>query len=221
MQVHTMASNPKTPTRSRISAIRRWLGSGEGLGLVGVLVVVGCLILALELDGSGNLLYEADEYLVWLLLLVALGAAAEGGYWLGRRAKAHTGEGAQAAKDHTQEIQTAVFAVLGLLLAFTYSMAISRFDDRKQALTVETTAIQTAYLRTDLLPAPLQTTETALLRQYVDLRLASARPDWYLDTHLRDQTHALQQQMWAPAAAAAKQDRNRTPFSSSLSRSTR
>jgi hypothetical protein len=96
--------------------------------------------------------------------------------------------------------------VLGLLLAFTYSMAISRFDDRKQALTAEVASIQTAYLRTQVLPAELQATEANLLRQYVDVRLASARPDWYLDARLRTQTRTLQQQMWSPAAAAAKQD---------------
>jgi hypothetical protein len=164
------------------------------------------LLLALVFDASGNLLYQLNEYVVWLLLLALLAAITEAGYWLGRRAKARLGDTASKADDHTREVQTALFAVLGLLLAFTYSMAVSRFDDRKQALTAETTTIQTAYLRTQLLPAPLQTTEAALLRQYVDLRLASARPDWYLDTGLKNQTHALQQQMWTPAAEAAKQD---------------
>jgi hypothetical protein len=173
---------------------------------VGVLLVGGCLLLALVLDSNGDHLYEANEYVVWLLMLVVLGVATEAGYWLGRRAKAQTGEGTKVTSDHTQEVQTALFAVLGLLLAFTYSMAVSRFDDRKQALVAETTSIQTAYLRTQLLPAPLQTTEATLLRQYVDMRLASATPDWYHNTRLREQTHTLQQQMWAPAAAAAKQD---------------
>jgi hypothetical protein len=157
--------SPQTPAYPRLSAVRRWLGSGEGLGLVGVLLVGGCLLLALVLDSNGDHLYEANEYVVWLLMLVVLGVATEAGYWLGRRAKAQTGEGTKVTSDHTQEVQTALFAVLGLLLAFTYSMAVSRFDDRKQALVAETTSIQTAYLRTQLLPAPLQTTEATLLRQ--------------------------------------------------------
>ena len=207
--VHVLECAVTTPQRStqpRFSAARRWLGSGEGLGLVGVVLVGGCLLLALVLDANGDHLYEVNEYVVWFLMLIVLGAVTEAGYWLGRRAKAQMADAAPAADDHTREVQTAVFAVLGLLLAFTYAMAVSRFDDRKQALTAETTAIQTAYLRTQLLPAPLQATEAALLRQFVDLRLASARPDWNLDTRLRQQTQALQQQMWTPAAAAAKQD---------------
>ena len=201
-----MTRSPHTSPQPRIAALRKWMGTGEGLGLLGVLILAGCLLLALVFDASGNLLYQLNEYVVWLLLLVLLAAVTEAGYWLGRRAKTRLGEDASASDDHTREVQTALFAVLGLLLAFTYSMAVSRFDDRKQALTAETTAIQTAYLRTQLLPAPLQTTEAALLRQYVDLRLASARPNWYLDGGLKNQTHALQQQMWTPAAEAAKQD---------------
>jgi hypothetical protein len=201
-----VSTNPPTPTQSKISSVRRWLGSGEGLALLSVLILAVCLLIALALDASGNFLYQVNEYVVWFLLLAALAAVTESGYWLGRRAKARLRDDAAASDDHTREVQTALFAVLGLLLAFTYSMAISRFDDRKQALTAETTTIQTAYLRTQLLPAPLQTTEAALLRQYVDVRLASARPDWYLDTGLKNQTHALQQQMWTPAAEAAKED---------------
>jgi hypothetical protein len=201
-----MTSSPPTPSRPRIAALREWLGSGEGLGLLGVLILAGGLLLALVLDANGDHLYQLNEYVVWLLLLMVLAAITEAGYWLGRRAKARLGDEAVASDDHTREVQTALFAVLGLLLAFTYSMAVSRFDDRKQALTAETTAIQTAYLRTQLLPTALQTSEAALLRHYVDLRLASARPDWYRDAILKNQTHALQQQMWAPAAEAAKQD---------------
>jgi hypothetical protein len=201
-----MTNGPQSPPEPRVAAPRWWLDSEEGLGLLGVLILAGCLLLALVLDANGNFLYEVNEYVVWLLLLALLAAITEAGYRLGRRAKARHGDEAAASDDHTREVQTALFAVLGLLLAFTYSMAISRFDDRKQALTAEATSIQTAYLRTQLLPAPLQTTEAALLRQYVDLRLASARPDWYRDTGLKNQTHALQQQMWTPAAEASKQD---------------
>ena len=144
--------------------------------------------------------------LEWFLTLAALGVAVEAGYWLGRRAKAQSPTTAEATQEHTQGVETAVFAVLGLLLAFTYSMAISRFDDRRVALTHEVSAIEIAYERTQVLPTELQTTEAALLRQYVDARLASARPNWYLDTALKAKTHALQEQMWSPVAAAAKQD---------------
>ena len=198
--------HPQTPSQTTVSGWWRRLGAGEWLGLAWLLLLGGFFVLALALDSSGDFLYQVNEYVVWLFVLVILGGAAEGGYWLGRRAKTRAGETVEATRDHTQEVQTAVFAVLGLLLAFTYSMAISRFDDRKQALTAEVASIQTAYLRTQVLPADLESTEADLLRQYVDVRLASARPDWYLDARLRTQTRTLQQEMWSPAAAAAKQD---------------
>jgi hypothetical protein len=150
------------------------------------------LIVLLALDASGNALYQLSEYAEWFLTLAAFGIAAEVGYWLGRRAKAQSPTGAEATQEHTQGVETAVFALLGLLLAFTYSLAISRFDDCKMALTQEVSAIEVAYERTQVLPADLQTSEAALLRQYVDVRLASARPNWYLDTALKAKTHVYE-----------------------------
>jgi hypothetical protein len=82
-----VTTSPQTPTDRGFFALLRWLRSGEGLGLVGVLFVSGCLLLALVLDSNGDHLYEANEYVIWLLMLVMLGAATEAGYWLGRRAK--------------------------------------------------------------------------------------------------------------------------------------
>src|SRR6187549_45273 len=50
----------------------------------------------------------------------------------------------------------AVFALLGLLLAFTFSGAASRFEDRRWFINDEANAIGTAYLRLDLLPEEAQ-----------------------------------------------------------------
>ena len=49
--------------------------------------------------------------------------------------------------------EAAVFGLLGLLIAFTFSGAASRFEDRRHLITAEANAIGTAYLRVDLLPA--------------------------------------------------------------------
>ena len=53
-------------------------------------------------------------------------------------------------------VEGAVFGVMGLLLAFTFSGAASRFDGRRQLIVQETNAIGTAYLRVDLLAASRQ-----------------------------------------------------------------
>lgn len=69
----------------------------------------------------------------------------------------------------------AVFALLGLLLAFSFSGAASRFEDRRQLITIETNSIGTAYLRLDLLPADARPEMRDLFRRYVDSRLATYR----------------------------------------------
>src|SRR5437870_4214168 len=53
-------------------------------------------------------------------------------------------------------VEGAVFALMGLLIAFTFSGAADRFNTRRQLIVEETNAIGTAYLRLDLLPASAQ-----------------------------------------------------------------
>src|SRR6266436_2091797 len=72
-------------------------------------------------------------------------------------------------------VDTAVFALLGLLIAFTFSGAASRWDTRRQLLVEEANAISTAYLRLDVLPPDAQSALREQFRQYVDARLAAYR----------------------------------------------
>jgi hypothetical protein len=65
-------------------------------------------------------------------------------------------DGPEGARVGTGTIEGAVFALLGLLIAFTFSGAGSRFDDRRALIVEETNYIGTAYLRLDLLPASAQ-----------------------------------------------------------------
>jgi hypothetical protein len=69
--------------------------------------------------------------------------------------------------------EAAVFGLLGLLLAFSFSGAASRFEDRRHLVTSEANAIGTAYLRLDLLAPDAQPEMKELFRQYVDARLES------------------------------------------------
>ncbi|MEY3788920.1 MAG: hypothetical protein RLZ75_3128 [Pseudomonadota bacterium] len=68
----------------------------------------------------------------------------------------------------------AVFALLGLLIAFTFSGATSRFEDRRHLITEEANDIGTAYLRVDLLPSDAQPEIRELFRRYVDLRVTNS-----------------------------------------------
>ncbi len=104
-------------------------------------------------------------------------------------------------------VDGAVFALLGLLLAFTFSGAASRFDTRRQLIVEEANAIGTAFLRLDVLtPGPREALR-ALFRRYLDARLATYQK--LPDVAAARQEHAnsleLQREIWGGAVAACRQ----------------
>jgi hypothetical protein len=102
-------------------------------------------------------------------------------------------------------VEGAIFALLGLLIAFTFSGAASRFDDRRKLIVEEANAIGTAYLRIDLLPAAVQPEMRDAFRRYVDTRLATYRavPDMDKVKLELERGNALQQEIWKKAVAAS------------------
>jgi hypothetical protein len=103
-------------------------------------------------------------------------------------------------------VDGAVFALLGLLIAFTFSGAASRFEARRALITQEANAIGTAYLRIDLLPGDAQPELRALFRRYVDLRAVvySDAADRAATEAKLAETAALQETIWAAAVAAGR-----------------
>ncbi len=101
-------------------------------------------------------------------------------------------------------IEGAVFALFGLLIAFTFSGGASRFDSKRQLIVEETNDIGTAFLRLDLLPASAQPALRALFRDYLDSRLATYRkmPDWDAAKAEFVRSEALQREIWTRAVAA-------------------
>jgi len=65
----------------------------------------------------------------------------------------------------------ATLTLLGLIIGFSFSMAISRHDQRKQLEAAEANAIGTEYVRADLLPAADTARVRMLLRRYLDQRV--------------------------------------------------
>src|SRR4051812_143647 len=104
----------------------------------------------------------------------------------------------------TGSVEAAVFGLLGLLVAFTFSGAGSRFDARRQLIVEEPNTIGTAYLRVDLLPAQVQPSLRDKFRQYVDARLETYRkiPDLAAVAAERRRAETLQREIWAQAVAA-------------------
>ena len=103
-------------------------------------------------------------------------------------------------------LEGAIFALLGLLIAFTFSGALTRFDERRTQVVAEANAIGTAYLRLDLLPAAAQAPLRATFRDCVDARLATYRKLPDLDAARRElaRSQKLQGEIWVQALAAAR-----------------
>jgi hypothetical protein len=109
------------------------------------------------------------------------------------------------SSEGTAAVEAALYALLGLFVAFTFSGASDRLEARRQLIVEESNAIGTAYLRLDLLPAAEQPRIREEMRRYLESRLAFY--DQLLDfrgaTAEREQADQLQQQIWSHALAAA------------------
>jgi hypothetical protein len=112
--------------------------------------------------------YEIPLWLLIFLFLITLAVPMEVGFRLGERQRRLYPDAVKAARNDVT--LAAMLALLGLMLAFTYSFSMSRADLRKQALVVEVNAIGTAFLRADLTPEPSRTELRALLLDYARSR---------------------------------------------------
>ena len=100
----------------------------------------------------------------------------------------------------------ATLGLLAFMLAFTFSLAASRFDDRRQVVLEESNAIGTTYLRAATLPEPIRTDTRNLLREYVDVRLEAARAGNVAEAIPRSEE--LLNSLWSRAVTATEQDRS-------------
>lgn len=102
--------------------------------------------------------------------------------------------------------EAGVFGLLGLLIAFTFSGAAGRFEDRRYLISDEANAIGTAYLRVDLLPGDTQPAIRDLFRKYADIRATAYRnaADPHATVRALSDGAALQGQIWAKARAACQ-----------------
>ena len=135
----------------------------------------------------------------FLLSLLLLWLAAQAGTVLRRR---------RALKDDEREdfnvVQTATLTLLGLIIGFTFSMAISRYDQRKTYEEEEANAIGTEYVRAELLPTANAAAVRAQLKRYLDLRIAFYRTRNKRELQQIDaDTTQLQTEMWSAVQAPA------------------
>ena len=130
--------------------------------------------------------------------------------WLSANLGAVVGHRFRPLKDEERDsfdvIQAAILTMLGLLIGFSFSMAVSRYDQRKNYEEAEANAIGTEYVRADLLPSTDAVRIRTLLRNYLDQRIQfyEVRDAQRLQS-INASTAQLQSELWTavrvPAAA--------------------
>ena len=144
-----------------------------------------------------------SPFVVFVVALVAQWAAAYAGDLIRKRVRPFK----QGERDDFDILRNAGLTLLGLIVGFSFAMAVSRYDQRKNSEEVEANAIGTAYLRADLLPASDASRLRDLLRKYI-----SARISFYEASNERQagsinaDTQRLQADLWSTVTNAAAQE---------------
>ena len=147
---------------------------------------------------------DLDDYGLLTLLavvLVAIFAAGEAGRLLGTRAVGRGG-------GDVSTLEGATLGLLALMIGFTFSMAVSRFETRRDAVVNEANAIGTTALRARLLPAPNRLEALNLLKEYAQVRLDAAQ--FALNASKLGvaiaRSNQIQEVLWQNAASVAAKD---------------
>jgi hypothetical protein len=119
---------------------------------------------------DGEILYAANEWVLPVVFLALMLTAGEAGFCLGRKPDQQT---SADTRSQISTVEAGILGVLALLLGFTTSMAVTRFEARKHLVLEEANAIGTAYLRTQLLPENEGKEIAGLLRAYANIRVPS------------------------------------------------
>jgi hypothetical protein len=98
-------------------------------------------------------------------------------------------------------LQAAMLGVVGLILAFGLSLALSRYEDRRATIVEEANAIGTTYLRAQTLPEPIRSDSLDLLVDYTEsaIRLAENVPGSPEELAAAEDEQQLQRRLWALA----------------------
>ncbi len=141
----------------------------------------------------------ADHSLVQILVvsIALLFGAIEIGRWFGVRARGGRGS--------VSTLESSILGLLALMIGFTFAVALSRFEARRDGVLNEANAIGATALRARLLPAPHDKEVLRLLKQYVQLRLTLAhdlRSSGETNAAL-SRSSAIQEALWVQAKEVA------------------
>lgn len=152
-------------------------------------------------------MYSQSSFLVVSVLFIFMVLAMEIGFRSGLRKQAKATE----AITQANAVLVSMLGLLALLLAFTFSAALQRYEDRSRTVVAEANAIGTTYLRARLLPPGMQDEVQALLREYLDVRIQEGRVDSTepaLHESLLRQAKLMEARLWSYAVKAAELDKS-------------
>ena len=121
--------------------------------------------------------------------------------WIGALWRARHGNISEEVREYFSIILGAALTLLGLIIAFTFSMAVSRYDQRKNLEEQEANAIGTEYVRASQLdPADVAKVQ-GLLRSYLDQRILNYKTRNERELlQINARTSQLQTEMWSAAS---------------------
>jgi len=136
-----------------------------------------------------------------LLLLAGMLVLLEVGRRFGVRRRPKESEGERGGLG---TVEGAVFALFGLMIAFTFSGAASRFNEKRMLIAEEVNCIETAYLRLHLLSHAAQPALQQLFRRYIDSRIETYRrlPNMAAAEMEMAESRKIQEEVWNQAVAA-------------------
>ena len=153
-----------------------------------------------------EVLYNYSSITITVILFILIIIFNEVGFRAGRFIQASTDA---ELKSLTGSVQASILGLLALLLGFTFSMSMQRYDNRSLALIDEANAISSAILKSHLLTDQYQNDADVLLNKYVDLRIAISLTDLTRRDERKNynmQISKLQNELWALAMSAANDD---------------
>src|SRR4051812_11541174 len=151
--------------------------------------------------------YDYSLLLVFLGGLAFVFLASEIGWRLGTRSEGH------GASGNISALEQSLLGLLALIVGFTFLMALTRFETRREAVLNEANSIGTTALRARLLPEPFRTESLKLLREYAQIRVD------YLPTgkslaelpRLVERSNKIQEALWQQVKALSAKDNNMVP----------
>ena len=150
-------------------------------------------------------LYHVPLPVIFVVGLALIWGVSELGWRLGKRGDGHS--------TNIGTLESATAGLLALIIGFTFAMALSRFEARRDAVVQEANAIGTTALRARLLPEPHRAESLRLLREYVKVRIDALQSGHsFADLNATvERSNAVQEALWKQVRAVAEIDKAIVP----------